>query len=112
MLIEFKSYKNPSELQQKLYDLLPLGSSLDRVKQFSVENKTTWSGLYPKSSLGAEKLLDVSFDTSVVCSTKAAGERFPWSLISLSNGWIWLIYFYFMNEKLVKIDIELANNGL
>jgi hypothetical protein len=112
MDINFKHHTNATDLQQKLYALLPIGSSSNELKQFCLKNWVAMTGTFQKSEITLVNSTDIDFDTYVMCSAEAPNEKFPWSVISLSNGWIWLISCYYKQNKLVKINVELTGNGL
>lgn len=110
MFVNFKSYKSATELQSKLYEQIPIGSSIDVLKDFCLKNWITMSDLYPKSVLNPVTWPGIDFDTHVTCCAEAPDAKFPWSLLSFSNGNVWLIEFYFQREQLVKIDVKWAVN--
>lgn len=112
MFANFKSYKSALELQSKLYELIPIGSSIEVLKEFCLKNWITMSEHYPKSDFNSINWPNLDFDTQVVCCAKAADVKFPWSLISFSNGNIWLIEFYFQKDQLIKIDVKWVGNEL
>jgi len=100
-------------LRQALFTYLPLGISIEKLQAFAKEQALTYSGqvvtdLFPRQITEA----NVTFDYRVLCTAQAPEERWPWSWFSLSNGWVWLMYFYFRDDCLVDIQVTLMGNGL
>jgi len=110
MFVNFKAYKNPTELQPKLYEPIPIGSSMDVLKEFCLKNWITMSDLYPKTAIDPINRPDIDFDAYVICCAEAPDVKFPWSIFSFSNGNVWLREFYFQREQLIKIDVKWAAN--
>ena len=109
-----ETFTDVTALKQALLTLIPLGTHAVDIEAFASETQLRFREISSEHpNFMYEKInCTLNFDKVISCATTLQRIKWPWSILSFSNGWLWILKFYFLKDELVEVSVQYAGNEL